>query len=144
MNLLLLAMMHGHRLENPTQYGVCLLFSDTKDIWSQQIGLTHYPLVTCIYASIRQRLIDSSSPNYHLNWNNADLSLIGPLELNINRIWMKIEIAFLLKMHFKTSYAKYPPFCQGRWSNIGMHGNWVNYKLFRCKTRLKTRVGIYQ
>ena len=46
-------------------------------------------------------------------WTNAGILLIGPLGTNFSEILSKIHTFSFKKMHFKTSSAKWRPFCFG-------------------------------
>ena len=66
-------------------------------------------------------------------WTNAGLLSIGPIGINFNEIWIKIENFSLMKTHLKMSPSKWWPFCKGAdeltFSCIIMEGGmWCQYK----------------
>ena len=79
--------------------------------------LTHWGRVTHICVS-QLTIIGSDnglSPGRHqaIIWTNDGILLIGPLGTNISEILSEIHTFSFKKMHFKTSSAKWRPFCLG-------------------------------
>ena len=86
-------------------------------IFSRICVLTHWGRATHICVS-KLTIIGSDnglSPGRRqaITWTNDGILLIGPLGTNFSEILSKIHIFPFKKMHLKTSYAKWRPFCLG-------------------------------
>ena len=85
--------------------------------FSSYILLTHWSQVTHICVS---KLTSIGSDNglspgrrQDITWTNDGILLIGPLATNFSEIFSKIHKFSFKKMHWKTSSAKWRPFCLG-------------------------------
>ena len=85
--------------------------------WYRRDILTHWGRVTHICVS-KLTVINSDnglSPGRRqaITWTNGGILLMGPLGTNFSEILSKIHTSYFKKMHFKTSSAKWRPFCLG-------------------------------
>ena len=95
-------------------------------VYFQFIHLTHWGRVTHICVS---KLTTIGSDNglspgrrQAIIWTNAGIWLIGPLRTNFSENLIEIYAFSFRKMHLKTSFGKWRPFCLGL--NVLRHG-WI-------------------
>ena len=101
-------------LAQPWRQTICVPLGLWKGL---SMALTHWGRVTHICVS-KLTIIGSDnglSPGRRqaIIWTNAGILLIGPLGTNFSEISSEINIFSFKKMHFKTSSAKWRPFCLG-------------------------------
>ena len=79
--------------------------------------LTHWGRVThiCVGNLTIIGSVNGLSPGRRkaITWTNAGLLLIGPLGTNFSEMLFGIQTLSFKKIHFKTSSAKWRPFCFG-------------------------------